>query len=44
LTHRDILIQRLDDAGRFDMRRWSGNASEIAQYSVSIVNGTLSTE
>lgn len=44
LTHRDILIQRLDDAGRFDMRRWSGKASEIAQYSVSIVNGTLSTE
>lgn len=44
LTHRDILIQRLDDAGQFDMRRWIGKAPEIAQYSVSIVNGTWATE
>ena len=41
LTHRDILIQRLDDQGRFDMRRWSGEAASIEEYSVSVVNGTL---
>lgn len=42
LTHRDIRIQRLDGAGPFDMRRWSvGEDGDIAQYSVSIINGTL---
>ena len=41
LTHRDIRIQRLDGAGRFDMRRWSGKAEELEQYSISVVNGTL---
>jgi cyanophycinase len=41
LTHRDIRIQRLDGAGRFDMRQWSGKAGELDQYSVSVVNGAL---
>lgn len=41
LTHRDIRIQRLDGAGRFDMRQWSGKAGELDQYSISVVNGTL---
>lgn len=43
LTHRDILIRRLDGTGKFDMRSWSGHAGSTVNYSISVVDGTLNS-
>lgn len=41
LTHREIRVQRLDGAGKFDMHRWSGQDGSTTHYSISVIDGTL---
>lgn len=41
LTAHDIRVERLEGAGRFDIRRWTGAADSTMRYSVSVIDGEL---
>ena len=43
LTYRNIGIQRLSGSGSFDMRNWAGYQGATVNYSISAINGVLSS-
>lgn len=43
LTYSNIDVQRLSGNATFNMRSWAGNGGGTANYSISVVNGVLSS-
>ena len=41
LTHRNIRVQRLDDASPFNLRRWAADDGGVEEYFVSVIEGEL---
>eukprot|EP01034_Spumella_vulgaris_P035132 gene35132-43313_t len=43
LTYRNVTTQRLSASGTFDMRNWANYDGSTVNYSISAVNGVLSS-
>lgn len=41
LSHREIRVEKLEGAGQFDLKRWTGIADSTVRYSVSVVEGRV---